>query len=385
MKILLIPTYFGGISWWRFEVPAAALRAAGHEVTCPSADQLDFNIRNFGTMTNWIAHEMPKHDIVHVGYSPEAEFAITLFKTRDSCGVPVVVDIDDDIDCVPTYNSGWATYHPGSHGQRIAKTQLAHADAITLSTPALAAALGYLNANHTILGNWIHVDDWDHPTPPERKKDKSIRLLITGGNGRYGDWQILRGPLEQVMGQYDGKMGRPLLRLFFLGATPDWVQPWMQDKEDPTTNRCFYIQPTQNVLLFNKIVRYVSPDIIISPTQKNAFNKSKSGLKYLEATLAGAAFLCTDYDTYTIAPKGTCLKCDNTETQWKESLSALIEDGALRAQLVDKARDHVLDSCTIGNHISERITFYQTVIDRRTALANSGANVLGGSPPEQQK
>jgi hypothetical protein len=209
--------------------------------------------------------------------------------------------------------------------------------------------------------------------------------MVTGGNGRFGDWGIIREPLEWAMAKYDGREGRPALRLFFIGATPDWVLPWMENKRDPLANRCFYIQPTQRVSLFNKIVRYVSPDIMLAPTQINPFNRSKSGLKFLEAALAGAAFLCTDYDTYSIAPKGTCLKVDNTPTQWKESLAALIEDSALRAQLTEKARDYVLANCTAEDHILERVSFYQEVINRRAAIclpSSAGVGVAPLSAPE---
>ena len=157
----------------------------------------------------------------------------------------------------------------------------------------------------------------------------------------------------------------------------------MSDKLNPEANRVFYIQPTPDVTLFNKVLRYVSPDIIISPVQTNDFNRSKSGLKFLEAALAGAAFLCTDYPTYEIAPKGSCLKVDNTPTQWKESLSALIEDPDLRAQLVDKARDYVLDSCTAEGHIQERISFYEEVIARRASMCRQSLAPVGLGPQSQ--
>jgi hypothetical protein len=187
------------------------------------------------------------------------------------------------------------------------------------------------------------------------------------------------------MKHYDGTDGKPMLRLFFMGATPEWVSSYLTDKAHPIANRVFYLHPTPTVFLFNKIVRYVSPDIIISPVQTNEFNRSKSGLKFLEASLAGAAFLCTDYPTYEIAPKGSCLKVDNTPTQWKESLSALIEDPDLRAQLVDRARSYVVDNCTAEAHIQERISFYEEVIARRANLANRDLNLVGGSPAQQQE
>lgn len=367
MKIMMLQTWFGGVGWWRFQVPARALKALGHEVWCPTADELSHAVaKHKNNPFAWLEAEMPKYDIVHAGYTSDPSLAIALFKNRDKFGIPVITDIDDDIDHVPPYNKGWTGFYPGSKGQRVAKTQLTHSDGVTFSTEPLSEVLGYVakDCPSTVLGNWIDVDSWDQPTPKERVEDDSVRLMITGGGGRYGDWEIFKEPLEWAMKHYDGNEGRPMLRLFFMGATPDWILPYISDKAAPLGNRVFYLHPTPIVPLFNKVVRYVSPDIIVSPTQKNTFNRSKSGLKFLEASLANAAFLCTDYDTYSIAPPGTCLRVDNTYTQWKESLAALIEDKGLRMQLVMNAKTWVLDNATSDKHIYQWLDFYQSVLSR---------------------
>ena len=369
MKILMLPTWFGGISWWRFEVPAKALKAAGHEVYCAGHKEVYEGASKYkGDPMKWLEDIVPNYDLIHTGYSADPVYGSALFQYRDKYNIPIITDIDDDLDNVPTYNSGWRSFHPGTRTQRIVKTQLTYSDAISFSTEPLATSLGYLakDKSSAVLQNWIDVNSWDHPTAPDRSKDKSIRLLITGGSGRYGDWEIFREPLEWALKHYDGN-STPTLRVFFIGGTPDWVLPYMSDKQNARNNRVFYVQPAPTVTLFNRLVRYISPDIVISPTIKNEFNRSKSGLKYLEASLAGAAFLCTDWPTYSVAPKGCCLRADNTPTQWKESLAALIEDPALRGQLVEKAREHVLDSCLAEQHIQQRVQFYEEVISARRA------------------
>jgi len=365
MKIMMLPTWFGGVSWWRFEVPAKALQQAGHEVYCPTNDQLTHTLKQYqNNFFDWILAEMPKYDIIHIGYNPDPNFAIAFFKARDIHKIPVITDIDDNLDHVPSYNKGWNTFHPGGIGHRVTKTQLRYSDGISFSTDPLAESLGYLSDNPTkVLENWIDIDSWDYPTPIERKEDQSIRLMITGGGGRFGDWTILQEPLEWAMKKFDGQNNQPMLRLFFMGATPDWVQPWLMDKENPLANRCFYLHPTNSVKLFNKIVRYISPDIILSSTVKNEFNRSKSGLKFLESSLAGAAFICTDFDTYSNAPEGTCLKVDNTFTQWQAALEEAITNKELRQRLTDKAKSYVLDYCDAKDHITPRLEFYQSVLE----------------------
>lgn len=385
MKILMLPTYFGGISWWRFEVPARALAARGHEVYCPNGDQLDDHLRRAGSWKNWLLGEVGKYDLLHVGYNPEPDFAISLFEVRDRLRVPIITDLDDALHAVPTYNGGYAAFHPGSRGSRVVQAQMAHSDALTFSTDPLAAHFGpKFQIPHAVLGNWIDPQDWTFPTPPERAEDRSVRLMVTGGNGRFGDWEIFKEPLQALMAKYNGEDGKPMLRLFFIGATPDWVGEWLQSKDDPKANRAFYIQPTERVREFNKAVQFIRPDIIASPTVHNEFNRCKSGLKYLEAAMAGAAFVCSDFDTYNIAPKDACIRLDNTQTQWTEGLSALIEDEALRLRLASKAAAHVLDACTIGAHIQEREDFYQQVLAGRAPSASDSERMVGGAPTDAE-
>lgn len=376
MKVLMLPTYHGGIGWWRFQVPAKYLAQAGVDAWCPTADQLDAKIKRVGSFDAWLDANIKDYDVVHVGYTPSLDFAKAVLVACEKYNVPVIVDIDDDFDKVPTYNTGYRGFYPGSPGQKIAKTLARHAAHVTFSTKPLAKALGYLNHNNTVLENWVDIDSWDHPTPPERAADKGIRLMMTGGRGRYGDWQIVKEPLEWAMNKY------PNLRLFFLGATPDWVAQWMPSPNDPLANRAFYLQTTQGVALFNQMVRYVAPDIILSPTAKNDFNASKSGLKFYEAALAGAAFVCTDYDTYSCAPNDCCLKVDNTYAQWQGALENLIENAQLRQGLADRAKAYVLDSCGAEAHIEPRITLYEKVVEAN--LANNTRRMVGVLPTHQE-
>ena len=107
MKIMTLPTWFGGVSWWRFDIPTDALRAAGHEVYTPTADEINYQVTKKGTNPfQWLEDKVPQYDIVHAGYTSDPSVAIALYKIRDKCGVPVVIDIDDDLDHVPTYNKG---------------------------------------------------------------------------------------------------------------------------------------------------------------------------------------------------------------------------------------------------------------------------------------
>ena len=109
-------------------------------------------------------------------------------------------------------------------------------------------------------------------------------------------------------------------------------------------------------------MRWIAPDIFVAPVEENRFNASKSHLKAYEAAMTGAAFVCTDYETYAPLESGPCFKVSNTFTQWRDTLAALIEDSAMRERAAQRLEQYVLDSWHIDNHIHKWVEFYEEVL-----------------------
>jgi glycosyltransferase involved in cell wall biosynthesis len=88
-------------------------------------------------------------------------------------------------------------------------------------------------------------------------------------------------------------------------------------------------------------LRHLKPDIAIMPLDDCVFNHSKSNLKYLEMSMAGAACIATDlppYDCITNKENGLLVK-PGDEQGWFDALDELIQNREYRLKLNDNARD----------------------------------------------
>ena len=110
--------------------------------------------------------------------------------------------------------------------------------------------------------------------------------MYAAGHGHANDLEVIKDIFIESMVKYDGKEGRPLMRPIFMGYTPPWAEPWLQDKLNPHANRAFYVQPSDPYTFF-KIMRWIQPDILISPVEPNEFNQSKSHIKAFDAAMSG--------------------------------------------------------------------------------------------------
>lgn len=358
MKILMLTTQNAAIAWWRFQAPAKALRAAGHEVTIFEEPEYSEAAVSYGGLWGWLLEHSHDYDVIHVGYSSSDVLTRILLAIRHKENKKFITDIDDDYTKVPTYNAGFKTFGPATLDRRIVRAQLLVSDAISVTTPTLSQALDVSSRPHHILPNMVYLPDWDHPVDPQRHKDSTIRIMLAGGNARYGDWALIQEALESVVAKYGQKV-----RLIFAGCTPDWVEQWLQDRGVPENNRATYVQPVMDPALFPKVMKWLAPDIYLSPTIPNQFNASKSNLKAIEAALSGATFMCTDFTTYGDVPNDACLKVSNTYTQWFEGLSALVEDATLRKRLNHKCLNWVYDTRDITKNTKMWLDTYQSVLD----------------------
>jgi len=362
MKILHLYTQAGGVNQWRFKTPARALVDAGHEVIDFWGDNHAFADmgKTDSEVLATLCKLIEKVDIVHCGYSSILQHTELLVQAREHSirigrNIPFIVDIDDDILSVPPYNLGYKAFHPGAPGKKVVLLQLHVADGVSVSTKPL---IDVLTSHARAIYHLPNLDDsslWQNlPTDPTRSDDQSVRLFFAGGQGRYGDLDVIREPIEWALAHYDGKTHsgsrRPKARFFTAACTPDWAAPFMQNDYDPTKNDAFHIWHAEPKT-YRAILSWVAPDIFINPVQANTFNASKSCIKAYEASRVGSAYIGTDWPAHDPLPTGTCLKVDNTPTQWKESLGQLIEDKELRQRLAVGLKAHVLKNAQIEDHI----------------------------------
>jgi hypothetical protein len=372
LKILAIHTQGGGVGYYRHFLPMDALKRAGHNVMCLKGDTDFFNdlAGLLGKpVDEWLYHYAADYDVVHMGYTTTIAHVATAAAIRNMAlekydkELPIIVDIDDDPFNVPSYNTAYKNYTRTAQARRALLMHLRSADACTISTPQIEGVLKTESRNFSVLPNYCNPGDWTHyPHDPRRSDDKAVRLMFCGGYGHLGDLAQVEQPLTQLMGEMDGKEGRPLLRLFFLGCTPPWAAQWMPNSTDPHANRAFYIQPC-HYSVYWQAIKWLNPDILIAPVEMNQFNESKSLIKAYDAVIGGSAFVCTDWATYGEVPTEGCWKVRG-DVQWYETLKALALDPAMRAKKAANLKQWVFDTRNINNYTYKWEEVYQQALSR---------------------
>jgi len=369
VKVLMMHMQGSGIGYYRHTVPARALANAGTEAYYTAGMSNFFlDMKDAGeNVDQWLMDHAAEYDVIHAGYTTNQAQNTMLVAIREMVykttgyEIPLIIDIDDDLYNVPTYNTSYKAYTPAKETRQTAIVGLRAADAVTVSTPKLADLVKHDARRVGVLPNYADPKDW--PTvirDPRRSEDKSIRLMFAGGQSHLGDLSEKEDTIHAIMEHYDGTGGKPMVRLFFLGCMPPWVKRYMSDKTDPRKNRCFFIHPHE-VSVYHKALCWIQPDILWAPVAHNTFNESKSLIKSYDAAMSGAAFICDDWPTYADVPKDCAVKVFSPY-EWKEGLSALIEDPTLRHKLHSRLHQWVLDERTIDSQISKWTDFYEEVL-----------------------
>jgi glycosyltransferase involved in cell wall biosynthesis len=116
----------------------------------------------------------------------------------------------------------------------------------------------------------------------------------------------------------------------FLGAAPPALIPYVQSGE-------IELHPWSPLLLFPRVVTKLDPTVIIAPLQNNSFNKAKSDIKFVEASMLGIPSLLQNIETYSTAPAE--LKFDNVD-DFKNKLEQLIKNKQRYYKLTDELRKY---------------------------------------------
>lgn len=387
MRILHLPVHASGVSYYRHHLPYLALRAAGHVVHSPN--------EALGNWASSAARESVHYkldeekyvkdvldrgvDVIHSGWSNNLNHVELLVAAREKYKVPIIIDYDDDVLSVDEFNVSYKYYHEGAFSRRVARLGMRVADCISVSTRPLEVALKKECRFMSVLENYTHPPHWqDSPLDPQRHQDASVRVIFAGGPSHLGDVNQAREAIEWLVGHYDGKEGRPHVKLIFLCCMPDWAEKWIKNEKMATANRAFYVPGTnEDTRLWHHLIRWIAPDIWIAPLTHSKFNASKSLIKAYDAAMTdGCAFLCEDWPAYDDVPDDACLRVSHKSDKlglkmgnegidlWQAALKVAVENADLRHSLSRRLREWTLDTRTIMAHISEWQDMYEEALAR---------------------
>ena len=274
-----------------------------------------------------------------------AEQTSALLNQCDADDIPVVFEIDDDL-------LNLDGDHPESvHYVEAAEPLAALASRsreVIVSTPFLRQRMLDLNSNVRVVENKLSARLWFAPLDDTQHEGfdvpeySGVRLLFMGSETHERDLAMLRTPLQSA--QADGHA----IELFVVGGQPERAD-WYTNITVPGHVKNY----TSFVPWFRRIAD--SMDIGVAPLVDTTFNRSKSGLKFLEYAAGGLSGLFSDVESYqNLVKRSECGRLvRNSPAEWQAALSDATDDVLKFKQQGRAARDWVQRHHCVEDHIAD--------------------------------
>lgn len=257
-------------SWYRGVGPLAHMRRPGSPAFRPDIDIKVFSYADLKRRVfNW--SDFALWDVVML-QRPYLADHLSIAGMAHQLNVPIWLDYDDDLTCVPADNPTHAVYS-SSDVQNILRRLASIASSITVSTDALADRWARLSENDCInvIPNAI-----DENLFKERRPHKQVtkRIVWRGSATHTRDLLKYRELFKKVCAQTE-------YHFEFIGCNP-----WCITQDLPPHR--FSVHPFENIVGYHKTLALLSPDVMFVPLEDTAFNRAKSNCAWLEATAVGA-------------------------------------------------------------------------------------------------
>jgi glycosyltransferase involved in cell wall biosynthesis len=226
---------------------------------------------------------------------------------------------------------------------------LEHADLVTCTTKTLAKEYKKIAKNVVILPNYIDPMDW--PEPLRNEGDKT-RIGIVGSAAIEYDYLHVKDVLRQLSKRKDVE-----LVMFGLGDKE-------HRKANPIVTKVFQEEyafwdslniehfPWCKMYDYQEKLNEAKLDLMIIPRKDNYFNRCKSNIKFLEASMLEIPVIAQSFDD------GPYEEIDDMRTGWKirdnadwmKVIEWNIKDRALRRHIGKTAKEYVLKNYNIADH-----------------------------------
>lgn len=236
--------------------------------------------------------------------------------------IPLWVDYDDDLFCVPRWNPVYDSYMGESRQKALARI-IAMADVVTVSTDQIKTNFAPLNQNIITIPNaW---NDHLFPHVPRTTKERKKLITWRGSHTHRNDLQSVENAIVSLAQEH------PDVTWNFIGENP-WFTSRMPGNSA-------HITPAMDPLDYWAMLRNIEPSIHIVPLEDCMFNRCKSNIAWQEATMAGAVTLAPDFPEF-IRP-GVINYSDEGDFRWKlkSLMNGELDFESLHAQSLACIRD----------------------------------------------
>lgn len=295
-----------------------------------------------------------EYNVIYLSYTPNdwSYAAMGCFARKNGC--KIIYDIDDNLWDILPDNVAYETYKPGSQALHIINCILQDVDYVTTTNQFLKNAMAHKAMipfeKIKVFPNYIDLDLYGYK--PEFKDTRELQITHYGSTTHFTSLQekVFLDAITRLMGDY------PNLTFETVGA----FIPALKMKYGQR-----YISSTGSPNLYSWVNnKYPSvmdrTDVFVAPLTDNTYNKSKSGIKFLEISAAGKPGVYQDIRQYKELINGENGLLAYTTNEWYDCLKRLLEDKELRRSVGQKAFES-LKPYTIQAHINDYVDFFKSL------------------------
>ena len=220
-----------------------------------------------------------RHDIIYL-HRPNSHIDEVIINRAKLLGIPLWVDLDDDLQNVPESNSCYR-YYMNKATQDVVELAIKEADVLTVGGETHAKRLrDTYKREVTLIPNALDNRLLSLKKPHVRNK----RIAWRGSDSHQIDLVAFQEQILRLLREY------PDWQWFFFGRYPLILQ---HEKYDNVK-----WGPEINLAEYYVALTHFNAEIHIVPMLDNVFNRVKSNLSWSDATLAGSVAVVPDFEEF---------------------------------------------------------------------------------------
>ncbi len=359
-KILFIPTQNSGVVYWRIynfvremrENPNLEVAMLEWDPANPYAHVWQANILNEDTkmkQLDVINNLCFMADIIVFQYVANAMALGVMRCIQNNYKSKLyLMETDDFVLSTPEYHSAIRDFRPGSEFESIFIEQMRFSDSMIVTTPGLKERCLPFNKNIDIVPNSIDFKDWENLEIP---KHDDIRIGWVGGASHNGNLELIKNVIFRILEEEKN------VHFHCIHGIPQFfrdVKGIVLDEHYAAINN------------YPQFVASHGFDIGVAPLVDNAFNRSKSNLKWLEYSAMKIPTIASNVGNYkeTLEHGKTGFLAE-TEEDWYKYLKLLIKDERMRKQIGFNAYMAVKSRFNIKKTAKEYVKLLRRLYDKR--------------------
>lgn len=236
----------------------------------------------------------------------------------------------------------------GLDAEWIAQEQVTNSAAVTVTTESIRKSYLPFNKNIYILKNCIDFELWDGLQPrPEKAR---IRIGWAGGMQHNKDMDIIVPVIAKILVKY------PNVEFHYTHCASERMADLHSQNKD-RTHKYGWVALKDWPHAYSDY----NFDIALAPVEKTKFNQGKSNLKWLENSALKIPTVASKWDTYASIKDGETGYLADTEAEWIEKVSKLVESAELRRTIGENAHNDVRTNFNAKNNAIEYSNVYNDI------------------------